>query len=214
MHLKNVLGQIDTDSRNIHGRRSHPRLSGCKHFHFGTLMPFEGGGVHPIASRPSYQCRECPLLAIPEVHHNSLASRKLSFESDVAADDPEWFPSREPPAARAGDASEIATGHAATCRACDLARHPRELPAGYRDRVLRCVELHREKRVVTDDPRQVDNSLQSEARLGALERRIGNLLVLEQFAGVVEYGCLISAHRRRTLADGNGIGDLLPNTGL
>jgi hypothetical protein len=30
MHLKNVLGQINTDSRNIHGGRSHLRLSGCK----------------------------------------------------------------------------------------------------------------------------------------------------------------------------------------
>jgi hypothetical protein len=48
MHLKNVLGQIDTDSRNIHSGRSHPRLSGCKHFHFGMLMPFEGGASIPL----------------------------------------------------------------------------------------------------------------------------------------------------------------------
>jgi hypothetical protein len=49
MHLKNVLRQINTDSCNIHRGRSHPRLSGCSHFHFGTLMPFEGGGAHRIA---------------------------------------------------------------------------------------------------------------------------------------------------------------------
>jgi hypothetical protein len=49
MHLKNVLRQIKTDSCNIHGGRSHTRLSGCKHFHFGTVMPFEGGDIHPIA---------------------------------------------------------------------------------------------------------------------------------------------------------------------
>jgi hypothetical protein len=50
MHLKNVLRQINTDSCNIHRGRSHPRLSGCKHFHFGTLMPLRVGASIPLLS--------------------------------------------------------------------------------------------------------------------------------------------------------------------
>jgi hypothetical protein len=41
------------------------------------------------------------------------------------------------------------------------------------------VELHREKGVVADDSGHVHYSLCAEARLGALERRVGDLFVLQ-----------------------------------
>ena len=65
----------------------------------------------------------------------------------------------------------------ASCHAGDLARHAGELLPVRGDLVLRDVELHCKKGVVTNDSRHVDNSLRAEARLGTLKCRIGNLLV-------------------------------------
>ena len=65
----------------------------------------------------------------------------------------------------------------ASCHAGDLARHAGELLPVRGDLVLRDVELHCKKGVVTNDSRHVDNSLRPEARLGTLKCRIGNLLV-------------------------------------
>src|SRR5258708_17920230 len=60
-----------------------------------------------------------------------------------------------------------------------LGRHPRKLLSVLGNRVLRRVELHAEKGVVTHDAGQVDHTLGAEARLGAFERRIRYLFVLQ-----------------------------------
>jgi len=54
--LKHIFGQINADRCNVHGGRSCSVQVVASHLHFGTWMPFMGGGVHPIAYGVRLRC--------------------------------------------------------------------------------------------------------------------------------------------------------------
>jgi hypothetical protein len=48
VNLENVLGQINANCRNLYLDASFQISGRLQLFHFGTSMPFQKGGVHPI----------------------------------------------------------------------------------------------------------------------------------------------------------------------
>ncbi len=87
MHLEHVLRQINPDRCNLHGGRSYPFKWLHEHFHFGTLMPFSGGGVHPIAFRLSIPGPDRPNLAVNGRQTETLPGTASWYLRRAAADE-------------------------------------------------------------------------------------------------------------------------------